>query len=556
MDYFTKKFMTTANGAHRRAVYKSMGYTDLDLSQPLVAVANSWGEVCPGHYGLDKIAEKVKEGLWQKGLTPFEFNTISQCATLTLGLDGVRYDLATRDLVAFDIETVINLQMFDGIVFLPTCDKIVPGMLMAAARLNIPSIFVLGGVMGTGKLDGNTIDLSDLDEKIMGAYIAGKISLSEIKNMEENACPTWGACPLMGTANTMQCLTEVLGMALPGSSTLPANSSIILRRAKEAGNLMYKIIKNKILPRNILSVKAMKNMITMLMAIGGSTNSIVHILALAEELDLGGQINLDLIDQISKNTPCLLNVKPNGPYYVNDFAQSGGVPQLMYEIKDKLFLDIPSINGKSVKENIEEKRNAKVNREVIRNLKNPLSKDGGIVVLYGNIAPGGAILRQSACYRENLVHRGPAKVFNSKNEAIEAIKGRKIKPKDVVVVRYEGPKGGPGMPDIYAILAMICGMGLDKDVAVITDARFSGFARGFGVCQINPEAADNGPLAYLENDDEILIDIPNRKLEVLNNEIFKKREKSINPKNNKKYKGILQLYQKLGKPANKGAGLV
>jgi len=555
MDYFTKKYMTGPEGAHRRAVYKSMGFTDLDLSRPLVAVVNSWGEVCPGHYGLDLISKKVKEGMWQSGVTPVEFNTICQCGTLTLGLDGIRYDFPTRDLVAFDIETVINIQMFDGIIFITTCDKIVPGMLLAAARLNIPSIFVCGGVMEAGRLDGLDFSLSDLDEKVMGAYPAGKVSISEIKKMEDKACPTWGACPLMGTANTMQCLTEALGMALPGSSTLPATSSVILRTAKIAGNRIVELINNRILPRDIMTDKALENMITMLMALGGSTNSILHILALSEELDLGERINLDFIDQTSKKTPCLLNVKPNGPYHVTDFEKSGGMPQLMYELKEKLYLDIPTVTGKTVGENLNGKSDTDVNREVIFSSESPLSKDGGIVVLYGNIAPGGAILRQSARYRDNLNHRGPARVFNSQNETLAALRAGEIKPKDVLVVRYEGPKGGPGMPDIYAVQATICGMGLDKDVAVITDARFSGFARGFGVCQISPEAAVGGPLAFLEDGDEIIIDVPSRKLEVLDKTIIEKRTKSMNPREGKEYKGILGLYKRLGGPANKGARL-
>lgn len=555
MDYFTKKYMTGPEGAHRRAVYKAMGFTDLDLSRPLVAVVNSWGEVCPGHYGLDLLAKKVKEGVWQNGATPVEFNTISQCGTLTLGLDGIRYDLPTRELVAFDIETIVNSQMFDGIVFMTACDKVVPGMLLAAARLNIPSIVVCGGVMETGHLDGVDFSLSDLDEMVMGAYPVGKISAAEIARMEDQACPTWGACPLIGTANTMQCLTEALGMALPGSSTLPATSAAILRAAKLAGNRIVDLIKQKVPAREIMTEQALENMVTMLMVLGGSTNSIIHILALAEELDLADRINLDFIAKTSRKTPCLLNVKPNGPYHVTDFEKSGGMPQLMKEVKAKLHLDISTVTGKTVGENLAAQADTQVNRQVIYSMAQPLSEDGGIVVLSGNLAPGGAILRQSARYRDNLLHRGPARLFNSQNETLAALKAGEIKPKDVVVVRFEGPQGGPGMPDIYAVQATICGMGLDQDVAVITDARFSGFARGFGVCQITPEAAVGGPLAYLEDGDEILIDVPNRRLEVLDPSIFEKRTKARNPRAERKHKGILGLYQKLGGPANRGARL-
>ena len=299
MGHVTKKYLSGPEGAHRRAVYKSMGFTDFDLSKPLVAVVNSWGEVCPGHFHLNMVAQKVKEGIWQAGATPLEFNTISQCGTLTLGLDGIRYDLATRELVAFDIETVINIQMFDGAVFIPTCDKIVPGMLMAAARVNLPSLFVPGGVMGVEEVNGNRFSLSDLDEMVMGALPTGKADLSKIAELEDVVCPTWGACPLMGTANTMQGLTEALGMALPGTSTLSATSSVLLREAKKSGSAVVGLIRKDIRPHRIMSERAMKNMIVTLMGLGGSTNSIVHILALAEELVLGEKINLDTIDRIS-----------------------------------------------------------------------------------------------------------------------------------------------------------------------------------------------------------------------------------------------------------------
>jgi len=555
MEHFTKKYLSGPEGAHRRAVYKSMGYTDGDLAKPLVAIVNSWGEVCPGHFHLKMVAQKVKEGIWQNDATPLEFNTISQCGTLTLGLDGIRFDLATRELVAFDIETVVSIQMFDGAVFIPTCDKVVPGMLIAAARLDLPSLFVLGGVMGVEEVHGNRFSLSDLDEMVMGAFPVGKTSVSEIAELEDMVCPTWGACPLMGTANTMQALTEAVGMSLPGTSTLSATSSALLREAKKSGHAIVDLMRRDIRPHAIMTEEAMKNMIVVLMALGGSTNSIIHILALAEELGLGNSINLDMIDEISRKTPCLLNVKPNGPYYVTDFDRSGGVPQLLDDLGDMLSLDVLTVTGKSLEENLANRAPRGVDRNVIYPPENPLSKDGGIVVLHGNLAPGGAILRQSARYRENLLHRGPARVFNSQEETITALKSGEIRPKDVIVVRYEGPRGGPGMPDIYTVQAMVVGMGLEKEVAVITDARFSGFARGFGVCQITPEAALGGPIALLIDGDEIVIDIPKRRLDVVDQKTLMERGKSWEPIRKEPRKGILGLYAKLGGPANKGARL-
>ena len=449
MKLVAEEYMRGPEGAHRRAVYKAMGFTDQDLTKPLIAVVNSWGEVCPGHFGLNLLAQKVKEGIYQNGGTPVEFCTISQCGTLTLGLDGIRYDLATREMVSFDIETIVHSQMFDGIVFMTACDKIVPGMLIAAARLNLPSIFVCAGTMETGKLDGKEFSLSDLDEQVMGAYPAGRVTEEEIKRMEDQACPSWGACPLMGTANTMQCLSEAIGMALPGSSTLIATSSEILRTAKISGNRIVDLVRKGIRANDIMTVKAMKNMITMQMVLGGSTNSVVHILSLAEELGLGNEITLDTISEISEKTPCLVNVKPNGPYHLTDFERSGGMPMAMNEVRALLDTSVLTVTGKTLAENLEDcSIDSNVDREVIFSFDSPISKDGGIAVLRGNLAPDGAIMRQSARFRENLHHKGPAKVFNSQEEAIEALKAGKIEHGDVMVVRFEGPCGGPGMPDI------------------------------------------------------------------------------------------------------------
>lgn len=554
MEYFTKQYMTGPDGAHRRAVYKAMGFTDEDLSRPLIAVVNSWGEVCPGHFGLNTLTQKVKEGVWQAGATPVEFCTISQCGTLTLGLDGIRYDMATREMTSFDIETIVHSQMFDGIVFMTACDKVVPGMLMAAARLNLPSIFVCAGTMDTGKLDGEEFSLSDLDEQIMGGYHTGRVSLERIHKMEDNACPTWGACPLMGTANTMQCLSEAIGLTLPGASTLLANSSELLRSAKHSGNKIVELVEKNIRAHDIMTYDALENMATMMMVLGGSTNSVVHILALAQELDMGDKMTLDKLSEISMKTPCLVSVKPNGPYHLTDFEHSGGMPAAMREVQNNLHTDVMTVTGKTLAENMKKPLKHAPDRKVLYAYDNPISKDGGIAVLYGNVAPGGAILRQSARYRDNLYHRGPAKVYNSQEEALEALHNGEVQKGDVMVVRFEGPRGGPGMPDIYAVQATVCGMGLDKDVAVITDARFSGFARGFGVCQISPEAAMNGPLAYLRDGDIISIRVEDRIIEVEDKTIFQ-REPAQNPKDKKHYQGVLNLYKKYAGPANTGARL-
>ncbi len=555
MEYPTKKYLTGVEGAHRRAVYKAMGFTDEDLSRPLVAVVNSWGEVCPGHYGLNMLTAKVKEGVWQSGATPVEFGVISQCGTLTLGLDGIRYDLSTREVMSFEIETIVNSQMFDGIVFMTACDKVVPGMLIAAARLNLPSIVVCAGTMGTGELDGEAFSLSDLDEQVMGSYPVGKVSAEKIRRMEDQACPTWGACPLMGTANTMQCLAEAVGLCLPGTATMLSTSSEILRAAKHAGNKIVELVEKNIKARDVMTRDAMDNMIMMMMALGGSTNSVVHILSLAKELGYDDKITLDYISEISRRTPCLVNVKPNGPYHQTDFEKCGGMPVVMNELRDKLHTGVLTVSGKTLAENLDDEEPHTIDRNVVYSADKPISVDGGIAVLYGNLAPGGAILRQSARYRENLAHTGPAKVFDCQEDALEALAQGKIAHGDVMVVRFEGPKGGPGMPDIYAVQASVCGMGLDKDVAVITDARFSGFARGFGVCQMTPEAAGGGPLAYLCDGDMIAIDVANRSINVMDESIFTTRQPAPNPKDAKEYKGILSLYKKYGGPANKGARL-
>ncbi len=557
-DWRTNKYFIGHGGAHRRAVYKCMGYTDNDLSRPKIAVVNSWGEVCPGHHHLNLVSQNVKAGIWQAGGMPVEFPVISQCGTLTLGLDGIRYDLATRDLVSFDIETVVNIQLFDGMVLIGTCDKIPPGMLLAAARLDIPSIFVPGGVMAVGEYQGKSITLSDLDELVMGESLRREIPQREVSEIEERVCPTAGACPLMGTANTMQELAEAVGMALPHSSTIMANSSELLRVAKKAGGTIVDLVKNDVRPTQIMSAKSLRNMVKILVAIGGSTNAILHVLALARELELEDQIDLEFIHKTSCQTPCLVGVAPGGAYYVPDLHKAGGIPSLMKTMEELLEVDVPTVSMKSLRDilgkvQLDEKSGSA--DSVIRPLANPISPDGGINVLYGNLAPKGAIFRQAAMSTKKLRHSGQARVFNSQEEALSVLKSGKISKGNVIVVRYEGPRGGPGMPDIYAVLATVVGMGMEKDIAVITDGRFSGFARGFGICQISPEAACGGPLAVLRDGDLVRIDVEKRSIDALTNQEIEERLKSWVPVKKKKRTGILGLYAKYAGPAYMGARL-
>lgn len=557
MNHRTNRFFAGIQGAHRRAVYKCMGYVNEDLSRPKIAVVNSWSEVCPGHYHLNLVSQNVKAGIWQSGGMPVEFPTISQCGTLTLGLDGIRYDLPTRDLVSFDIETVVNVQLFDGIVLIGTCDKVPPGMLLAAVRLNIPAIFVPGGVMDTGEYNDERITLSDLDELVMGKSLTTELDSSEIERIEDAVCPTPGACPLMGTANTMQELAECVGMALPFSSTLMANSAELLRMAKRSGRAIMELVKNGICARRIINEKSLNNILKVLMALGGSTNAIVHILALSQELGLEDKINLDSIDRISRQTPCLVGITPSGPYYVTDLHRAGGIPVLMKTMEELLDLDVLTVSAKSLRAVLEETKltRTKPSADIIHSLDNPISKDGGIYVLYGNLAPDGAIFRKVATSEHKLMHKGPAKVFDSQEEALDALKSGRISKGDVIVVRYEGPRGGPGMPDIYAVLATVVGMGLEKGVALITDARFSGFARGFGVCQISPEAAVGGPLAVLKDGDMITIDVQKRSIDALTDKELARRLEAWEPVRKKERVGVLHLYSKYAGPATRGAKL-
>ena len=547
-----KKLFEGIEGARRRAIYKANGYTEEDLRKPHIGVVNTWNEAAPGHFHLRGIAESVKVGVWQAGGTPFEFGTISTCGSPCVGAENkaLRYELVIRDIIAGSIEIVAMEHMFDGLVLLSSCDSIIPAELMAAARLDIPSIVVTGGPMLPGKYHGRDIVMSELDEAFLGGIEAGKISEKEVLEMEDVVCPGPGACPLMGTANTMQILSEALGMSLPGSSTVPAVSAHKLRVAKESGRQVVELVKKEIRPSRIMTEETLANAIVVDLAIGGSTNAVLHLLTLAQEL--GIELCLDEFDRLSRRTPCICAVIPNGPYTVVDFHEAGGVPALMKELRDLLDLSCFTVSGKTLGENLEGARIS--NEKVITRRNDPVYKEGGLAVLRGNLAPGGAIARPTSFKKEMLRHEGPAKVFDCDEDALKAIYKKEVKRGDVVVIRYEGPRGAPGMREMMLSADALVGMELDKHIALITDGRFSGFNRGAAVGHISPEAMVGGPIAVIKNGDIIEIDIPKRCLNVhLTDEEIKSRLRSWRPSEPKVKRGVLTIYSRLVEQADKGA---
>lgn len=555
-EWRTKKYYHGPAGAHRRAVYKAMGYTTDDLSRPLIAIVNSWSEVCPGHYHLDKLARAVRDGIWKAGGTPLEFTAISQCPTASLGEPSMRYDLPTRDLFAFDIEAIIEQQIFDGLVILVSCDKVVPGALLAAARLDLPCIILPGGCMELGKFNEKRVTLSDLDELIFGALPEGKADLGVIEVLEDVVCPSPGACPIMGTANTMQCLIEAVGLTLPFAATARAVSAEKLRLAKIAGETIVQMVLQGETARSIMGPENLVNMLRVCLALGGSTNGILHILALARELGLEKIINIRKVDELSRSTPGLTNVQPVGQYYVPDFHDDGGIPRLLAEMESLVDQSARAVGGRKTADWIKlGKCFLKKDKRTVFSLREPLLPHGGIAVLKGNLAPISSLARML----NNTIpyHRGPARCFNSQEEALAALKNKKIKEGEVIVVRFAGPRGAPGMPDIYALLAAIVGRGLEGKVAVVTDGRFSGFARGLGVCQVSPEAALGGPLALLQDGDIIAISLPERSLQVeLSAEELAKRREVLPAPPVRKAPGILGLFGEKAEQAHQGARLV
>ncbi len=540
--------------AAHRALFYAMGYTKEDLSKPLIGVVNAQNEIIPGHFHLDTITQAVKHGILAAGGTPVEFPAIGLCDGIAMGHEGMKYPLASRELIADSIETMAIGHKLDGLVLVPNCDKIVPGMLMAAARVNIPAILVSGGPMMAGRYQGKDISVSNVFEAA-GQFEAGKISAAQLEEIESAACPGCGSCAGLFTANTMNCLSEALGMALHGNGTVPAvNLGARRMLAKIAGKQIMDLIHKNITPRSIMTKNAFVNAIVLDMAIGGSTNTVLHLPAIAYEA--GIELELELFDQMSKKTPYLTKLSPAGCHHMQDLNEAGGIKAVMSELAKVGLIDtsLPTVSGQTVSENI---ANSKILRnDVIRTVANPYSPTGGIAILRGNLAPLGSVVKESAVAEEMLRHVGPAKVFDSEEAAINAIMNKKIKKGDVVVIRYEGPKGGPGMREMLNPTAVLAGMGLDKEVALLTDGRFSGATRGACIGHISPEASAAGNIALIQDGDTIEIDIPARKLNVrLDQQELDVRKSAWQKPHPKVRSGYLARYSSLVTSAATGAVL-
>ena len=542
---------TGASQAPHRSLFNALGYTKEELARPMVGIVCSYNEIVPGHMNLDKIADAVKMGVAMAGGTPVMFPAIAVCDGIAMGHTGMKYSLVTRDLIADSTECMALAHQFDALVCIPNCDKNVPGLLMAAARLNIPTIFVSGGPMLAGTVNGCKTSLSSLFEAV-GAHAAGNITTAELEEYEEKACPTCGSCSGMYTANSMNCLTEAIGMALKGNGTIPAVYSERIRLAKHAGMKIMELLEKDIKPRDIMTKEAFYNALAVDMALGCSTNSMLHLPAIAHEC--GIELDLSIANEISAKTPNLCHLAPAGHTYIEQLNEAGGVYAVMNELNKKNLLNTDGITctGKTIKENIEGCVNK--NPEVIRPIENPYSEVGGIAVLSGNIAPDTCVVKRSAVVDEMLVHEGPARVFDCEEDAIAAIKGGKIVAGDVVVIRYEGPKGGPGMREMLNPTSAIAGMGLGSTVALITDGRFSGASRGASIGHVSPEAAVGGPIALIEEGDIIKIDIPANTINVdVSDEVLAERKKNWTPREPKINSGYLARYRQLVTSGNRGA---
>jgi dihydroxy-acid dehydratase len=540
-----------AQQAPHRSLFNALGYTKEEMDRPLVGIVSSYNEIVPGHMNIDKIVNAVKLGVAMAGGTPVVFPAIAVCDGIAMGHSGMKYSLVTRDLIADSTECMALAHQFDALVMVPNCDKNVPGLLMAAARINVPTIFVSGGPMLAGRVHGKKTSLSSMFEAV-GAHAAGTIDDEELRYMEEKVCPTCGSCSGMYTANSMNCLTEALGMGLKGNGTIPAVFSERIRLAKHAGMKVMELLEKNIRPRDIMTEKAFINALTVDMALGCSTNSMLHLPAIAHEA--GVNLNVDIANEISARTPNLCHLAPAGPTYIEDLNEAGGVYAVMNELNKKnlLNLDCITVTGKTVGENI--KGCINTDPEIIRPVENPYSVTGGIAVLKGNLAPDSAVVKRSAVVPEMLVHEGPARVFDCEEDAITAIKSGKIVAGDVVVIRYEGPKGGPGMREMLNPTSAIAGMGLGSSVALITDGRFSGASRGASIGHVSPEAAIGGPIAFVEEGDIIKINIPENTLDfVISDEELAKRKASFVPREPKIKTGYLSRYEKLVTSADKGA---
>ena len=537
--------------APHRSLFHALGMTQEELDRPLIGVVCSYNEIVPGHMNLDKICDAVKMGVAMAGGTPIMVPAIAVCDGIAMGHIGMKYSLVTRDLIADSTEALAMAHQFDGLVMIPNCDKNVPGLLMAAARVNIPTVFVSGGPMLAGRVKGQKRSLSSMFEAV-GSYAAGTMTEEDVCEFENKVCPTCGSCSGMYTANSMNCLTEALGMGLPGNGTIPAVYSARIQLAKHAGMQVMEMVKNNIRPRDIMTEDAILNALTVDMALGCSTNSMLHLPAIAHEI--GMDFEIDFANGISEKTPNLCHLAPAGPTYMEDLNEAGGVSAVMNELNKLglLHTECMTVTGKTVGENIAKAKN--LNPEVIRPVENPYSTTGGLAVLKGNLAPDGSVVKRSAVVEEMLVHEGPARVFECEEDAIEAIKGGKINPGDVVVIRYEGPKGGPGMREMLNPTSAIAGMGLGSSVALITDGRFSGASRGASIGHVSPEAAVGGPIALVEEGDLIRINIPELKLEIaVSDEKLTERRKKWQPREPKVTTGYLARYASMVTSGNRGA---
>lgn len=543
--------MKGTSQAPHRSLFNALGFTEEERNRPLIGIVSSYNEIVPGHMNLDKIAEAVKLGVAMAGGTPVVFPAIAVCDGIAMGHIGMKYSLVTRDLIADSTECMAMAHGFDGLVCIPNCDKNVPGLLMAAARLNIPTVFVSGGPMLAGHVNGKKRSLSSMFEAV-GSVAAGTMSMDELCEYEEKVCPTCGSCSGMYTANSMNCLTEAIGMGLKGNGTIPAVYSERIRLAKHAGMKIMELVEKNIRPRDIMTAEAFRNALIVDMALGCSTNTMLHLPAIAHEA--GVELNLDMANELSAITPNLCHLAPAGPTYMEDLNEAGGVYAVMKELSKKnlLNLDLITVTGKTVGENIKDAYNK--NPEVIRPVENPYSQTGGIAVLKGNLAPDSGVVKRSAVVPEMMVHEGPARVFDCEEDAIEAIRGGKIVAGDVVVIRYEGPKGGPGMREMLNPTSAIAGMGLGSSVALITDGRFSGASRGASIGHVSPEAAVGGPIALVKEGDIISINIPENTLNVrISDEEMAKRRAEWQPREPKVTTGYLARYHELVTSGNRGA---
>ncbi len=544
-------FCDGVDKAPQRSLFNALGMTHEEMQRPLVGIVSSYNEIVPGHMNIDKIVDAVKMGVAMAGGTPVVFPAIAVCDSIAMGHTGMKYSLVTRDLIADSTECMALAHHFDALVMIPNCDKNVPGLLMAAARVNVPTVFVSGGPMLAGHVKGNKTSLSSMFEAV-GSYSAGKMSAEDVEEFENNACPTCGSCSGMYTANSMNCLTEVLGMGLRGNGTIPAVYSERIRLAKKAGMAVMELYRKNIRPRDIMTEKAFENALTADMALGCSTNSMLHLPAIANEC--GISINLDMANEISARTPNLCHLAPAGHAYMEDLNEAGGVYAVLNELSKKnlIHTDVMTVTGQTLGENICGVVNK--NHDIIRPIESPYSETGGIAVLKGNLAPDRCVVKRSAVAPEMLTHKGPARVFNSEEEAIEVIKGGGIKAGDVVVIRYEGPAGGPGMREMLSPTSAIAGMGLDKDVALITDGRFSGATRGAAIGHVSPEAVNGGTIAYVQDGDIISIDIPNYSITLeISDEELEERKKNTKLLKKENISGYLKRYSQMVSSADKGA---